>query len=91
MVEGEGIRTFATLAYFLPRTGGSTRRVTEYVEKSMKIKLIIKDENVRRIMQNAENTARRVEQWPAWKRNAPEKPNTEQPGAASTNPEDGST
>lgn len=38
----------------------------------MKVKLIIKDENGRRILQNAENTARRVEQWPAWKRNAPE-------------------
>jgi len=57
----------------------------------MKIKLIIKDENDRRIMQNAENTARRVEQWPAWKRNAPEKPSAEQPGAESTNPEAGNT
>jgi hypothetical protein len=38
----------------------------------MKVKLIIKDDNVRRILQNAESTARRVEQWPAWKRNAPE-------------------
>lgn len=36
----------------------------------MKVKLIIKDENDRRILQNAEATAKRVEQWPAWKRNA---------------------
>jgi hypothetical protein len=46
----------------------------------MKVKLIIKNDNDRRILQNAENTARRVEQWPAWKRNAPEErrpdPNT---------------
>ena len=44
----------------------------------MKVKLIIKDDNDRRILQNAENTARRVEQWPAWKRNAREDPSTSQ-------------
>jgi len=44
----------------------------------MKIKLIIKDDNDRRILQNAENTARRVEQWPAWKRNPPEASRAEQ-------------
>jgi hypothetical protein len=44
----------------------------------MKVKLIIKDDNGRRILQNAENTARRVEQWPAWKRNAPEEGRTNQ-------------
>jgi hypothetical protein len=44
----------------------------------MRIKLIIKDDNDRRILQNAENTARRVEQWPAWKRNSPEESRAEQ-------------
>ena len=44
----------------------------------MKVKLIIKDDNDRRILQNAANTARRVEQWPAWKRNAPEEGRTGQ-------------
>lgn len=44
----------------------------------MKVKLIIKDDNDRRILQNAENTARRVEQWPAWKRNDyPEQSNSQ--------------
>ncbi|HET7500831.1 MAG TPA: hypothetical protein VFK02_07505 [Kofleriaceae bacterium] len=38
----------------------------------MKVKLSIKDDSDRRILQNAENTARRVELWPAWKRKAPE-------------------
>lgn len=47
----------------------------------MKIKLIVKDENDRRILQNAEATARRVAQWPAWKRNALEESSDEQPAA----------
>jgi hypothetical protein len=51
----------------------------------MKIKIIIKDENDRRILQNAEATARRVAQWPAWKRNAPEESSDEQPAAAPVN------
>ena len=56
----------------------------------MKIKLIIKDENDRRILQNAENAARRFEQWPAWKRNTPEKTTDGQPDVDSTKPNDGS-
>lgn len=36
----------------------------------MKIKLKpIVDDDTRRILQNAEATAKRVAQWPAWKRN----------------------
>lgn len=50
----------------------------------MKVKLIIKDDNDRRILRNAENTARRVEQWPAWKRNARQEPSTGQNTAETT-------
>jgi len=57
----------------------------------MKIKLIIKDENDRRILQNAENAARRVEQWPAWKRNLPEKSSEDQPSGNATMPKDGNS
>lgn len=44
----------------------------------MRIKLIVKDDNDRRILQNAEEAARRVARWPAWKRNMPELSENEQ-------------
>ena len=56
----------------------------------MKVKLIINDENTRRILQNAENVARRVAQWPAWKRNAPEAA-SERPSSDLTKSDDENT
>ena len=53
----------------------------------MKVKLIIKDDTDRRILQNAANTAKRVEQWPAWKRNAYDEQRNQ--GTTETNPTNG--
>ena len=45
----------------------------------MKIKLVLKDECDQAIWANAERTARRVEQWPAWKREGTANNSTQQP------------